>query len=62
MVTIIEIYSVKPRPNDSAALDHQADPLQSVCHGDAKGANIVYATDVDGGAVPLELAWAHLSR
>ena len=31
----------------------KADPLQSVCHGDAKGANIVYATGEGGKAVPL---------
>ena len=31
----------------------KADPLQSVCHGDAKGANIVYATGEGGAAVPL---------
>lgn len=31
----------------------KADPLQSVVHGDAKGANIVYATGDDGKAIPL---------
>ncbi len=29
------------------------DPMQSVCHGDAKGANIVYATGEAGEVVPL---------
>ena len=30
------------------------DPIQSVCHGDAKGANILYSTsEADGKAVPL---------
>jgi hypothetical protein len=29
------------------------DPMQSVCHGDAKGANIVYATGRAGEVVPL---------
>jgi thiamine kinase-like enzyme len=29
------------------------DPMQSVCHGDAKGANIVYATGEAGEAVPV---------
>jgi hypothetical protein len=28
------------------------DPMQSVCHGDAKGANILYETGADGVAVP----------
>ena len=31
----------------------KADPLQSVCHGDAKGANVVYAAGEDGGCIPL---------
>ena len=31
----------------------KADPLQSVCHGDAKGANIMYATGEGGAAVAL---------
>ena len=31
----------------------KADPMQSVCHGDAKGANIVYASGEGGAAVPL---------
>jgi len=31
----------------------KADPLQSVCHGDAKGANILYASGEGGEAVPL---------
>ena len=31
----------------------KADPMQSVCHGDAKGANILYATGVGGVAMPL---------
>lgn len=31
----------------------KADPLQSVCHGDAKGANILYATAEGGAALPL---------
>ena len=31
----------------------KADPLQSVCHGDAKGADICYATGEGGAAVPL---------
>lgn len=29
------------------------DTMQSVCHGDAKGANIVYGTSDAGEAVPL---------
>lgn len=29
------------------------DPMQTVCHGDAKGANILYASDECGGALPL---------
>ena len=31
----------------------KADPMQTVCHGDAKGANIVYGTGASGEAVPL---------
>lgn len=31
----------------------KADPLQSIVHGDAKGANIVYATGDGGAAIPL---------
>lgn len=31
----------------------KADPLQSVCHGDAKGANILYAKGDDGETVAL---------
>lgn len=31
----------------------KACPLQTVCHGDAKGANIMYATGAGGEAVPL---------
>ena len=31
----------------------KADPLQSVCHGDAKGANILYGTGAGGAAVAL---------
>jgi len=31
----------------------KADKMQSVCHGDAKGANILYATGEGGVAVPL---------
>ncbi|CAE7498257.1 unnamed protein product [Symbiodinium microadriaticum] len=31
----------------------KADPLQSVCHGDAKGANILYASGEGGEVMPL---------
>lgn len=31
----------------------KADPMQSVCHGDAKGANIMYTTDEGGSTIPL---------
>ena len=31
----------------------KADPMQAVCHGDAKGANILYCTGEGGEAVPL---------
>lgn len=31
----------------------KADPMQSVCHGDAKGANIMYTSEPDGSTVPL---------
>lgn len=31
----------------------KADPMQSVCHGDAKGANILYGTGEGGECVPL---------
>ncbi|CAE7161375.1 unnamed protein product [Symbiodinium pilosum] len=31
----------------------KADPMQSVCHGDAKGANILFASGEGGEAIPL---------
>jgi len=31
----------------------KADPMQSVCHGDAKGANIMYTTNESGEPTPL---------
>ncbi|CAE7405074.1 unnamed protein product [Symbiodinium natans] len=31
----------------------KADPMQSVCHGDAKGANILFANGEGGEAIPL---------
>ena len=31
----------------------KADAMQTVCHGDAKGANIVFATGEGGRAIPL---------
>lgn len=31
----------------------KADPLQTVCHGDAKGANIMYTSSESGDCVPL---------
>lgn len=31
----------------------KADPMQSICHGDAKGANVIYAKGGDGILVPL---------
>ena len=40
----------------------KADPSQSVCHGDAKGANIVYATAADGGAVPLVYDFQYVGK
>lgn len=30
-----------------------AEPMQSIVHGDAKGANILYASDEAGQATPL---------
>jgi hypothetical protein len=40
----------------------KADPMQSICHGDAKGANIVYGTGVDGEAVPLVYDFQYIGK
>ena len=40
----------------------KADPMQTVCHGDAKGANVVYASGEGGVAVPLVYDFQYCGR